>query len=235
MGFNSEINYLFLFLTSQEIVSLKKLPLTDDLETKIDKVNRHLLNTVNKNNHDELTKLTTAELDSLADSIRSCERSSLIFDVTPISFEDTESMKKLTHLFPLAKQITETICKIILNYLKLQPSTVEYDHLVINFMLSIITVLPKRLSSLPVHIVIDFSAHSSFHKSVVQYLEGMHNISFDNKLSSSTDIYLTDHYTKKIPTEAHQVVWSIPLTENDYEELQQAIIEIQLKKLTSNS
>jgi hypothetical protein len=106
VGFDSEVNYLFLFLTSQEIVSPSKLPLTSNIDTKIDKLNRHLLNTVNKTNHDKLAKLTTRELDNLTNSIRNCEQSSLIFDITPISLEDTESMKKLTHLFPLGKQIS---------------------------------------------------------------------------------------------------------------------------------
>lgn len=230
---DSEINYLLLFLYSQNIVDTESLPLDDRLNSAISKMINYLHRKANKEEQPIISKLTNDEWEILKKSLTTVTINIFLFDMNMIKPTDQGNHTRLQQTFPIANVLTIFVCKTIVKYFKTNPTIEEKEHLLYNYLMAVILGIPKRFYSFPMDITIDFSNNSAFHSFIVKFLEPFHNIKLNHTVNDDTDLYLTDHYTRQLDG-VKQIIWPNPLSQEGITNLRAAVENIQQKKINEH-
>lgn len=226
---NSEITYLILFLTAQNIIPETKLPLMSKYQGEMD----GMFNFLSKNRdliHIPVGDLNESEIEKFRDEIKLVTKSTLIFDIDSIGSSDEKRHENLKGIFPISDTIATDICSLIIKYFGLDPTPDERKHMKLNYIMAVILGLPKNMYSFPLNITVDFSNNAEFNAYVVGFIDPLYDVKLQRTITSNTDLYITDHYTKRI-NKIPQIVWTSPVTPDKINDLSEMMIKLQNKKL----
>lgn len=102
-----------------------------------------------------------------------------------------------------------------------------YDYLFL-----LVGICPVFYFESPIHVCIDFSQGSAYTAYIISQVKGFknYNIVIESRITSRTDIYLSDCLLEKFNKE--QIIWKNPPTPDDWEYFGNIIIREKNRHLT---
>lgn len=220
-----EIAALLLFCQMMEInlkqeLTFNEKPEVQQAEELVEEFFKYLV----KHSRFELRQLT--EDDSLAAGLLRINRKWLIYHFRETTFVTKIQRRYFQEINPkldeLIQDFIEKIAQRGLFHSDQERNKLYYDYLF--FLMTKISV--DELED-PVYICIDFSHGDSYNEYIQTMLSSLQsmNICYEEKLSTKTQIYLSDFLIDMLP--CHQIIWKRPPTPEDWAEFGHLLLTVK--------
>lgn len=221
---DKEVSYFFLFLSLEDI---SHQFMDEFLLKEVDQsAKAHTQLFLQKLLHDfgfDYLKLENSE--AIVDGLLMINRKWLTYHFRETTFVSKIQLKYFQEINPKFENLVGTFIDRLDN--KLFVDSREKNKLYYDYLFFLITNIPIEKLEEPIFVYIDFSHGTSYNeyiRSMLLTLRSMH-IVYEEKLSSKTQIYLSDFAIEGLSCE--QIIWKRPPTPDDWGELGTLLIKVR--------
>lgn len=225
VGKRQEIAALLLFCQMMEIDLQQELVFTSQNENEeAERIVAEFLEFLAVNSRFELSYLKKNK--QLVDGLLRINRHWLIYHLRESTFVTKVQRRYFQEINPKLDDLIQTFIEKI-GQRGLFHSHQERNKLYYDYLFFLITQISVEELEEPVFICIDFSHGSSYNAYIQMMLRSLQsmNICYENKLSTKTQIYLSDFLIDNLP--CLQMIWKRPPTPDDWAEFGHLLIKVK--------
>ncbi len=220
----TESAYTFLFLYNQGFIAFNAEYTTENVRKTAKEMSQELTAPIQK----YLEQKETEALQKLENKITQINVLFLTMYIEATTFTSMYQIFYFSENYPLFHQ---TIMRFLKTQHGFKLSEEGQNSLYYRYMFAFIYAIPNKISLEKIRINVDFSQgeqYNQYIKNILQNILQMNNVSIEEYRSSKTDIYLSDFYLAKCPSD--QVIWKNPPLPHDWLLLGNKITEIRANK-----
>lgn len=235
---SGEVDFLLLFLESQEFVGAPVTTLSDELQDKFKTLDTQLGSLISsyfeRFNEDQFPAMVSSESEIILSLLN---MRLLIFDYASTRMISSKQLKHYQKLYPLLDIISREGVEVVADIFQLDLDGDNFNRLYSSYFFTLLAIYPIEKADDTISIYVDFSQGRFFTDYVRRVIKSYVNLEVTDKLTPNTDIYLSDSPIKKIGTATRQLIWDgLPNTQNwlDLSVIMGQIIESRRKQSISH-
>ncbi|EME7088639.1 transcriptional regulator [Enterococcus faecium] len=158
-------------------------------------------------------------------------RKNWIFDFEMTSFTSKKQLQFFFETYPIFSTAIQNVIQDNKRYF-LEKDERFMIRLFYDYLFLLVGICPVSYFESPIYVCIDFSQGSAYTDYIISQVKGFknYNIVIENRITSRTDIYLSDCLLEKFNKE--QIIWKNPPTPDDWEYFGNIIIREKNRHLT---
>ncbi|MTV82563.1 hypothetical protein [Secundilactobacillus folii] len=227
---DTEFNYFYLFLVSQGFCGQAEMVKTANNFPTIGKLSDQFIRHLKVNEDQQFT----VDMTQLKPRLQAIHLRLVTFFIEWPTFSDSRKTKFLAELYPIFNRtVTQMIADLQKNGV-IELNELTKTNLYFSYMFALIDSVSQAFNEKPIHICVDFSQGALYTDYVIDSLKTFNStqLTVDNRLTSQTDIYVSDLYTRQI--KLPQVIWANPPTATDWAKIADLILKIRQRRHRCN-
>lgn len=225
--------YVFLFLSTQDIVKVPILYVDDEINTKVKQLTTAFIMEMKTHLNLENRPLIKNEQEiyqHLERQLQQIHARFFSFKFTSSTFISENQIQFFEEGHPKFHQMITAFIQDLDRKAILILSENEKVKLYYDYMFAMAMLLPNHYIENEIYVCVDFSHGPTYSSYIAQTIQSFKNFNIvvEQKIRANTDLYISDFLIKKL--NCPQIIWKNPPTASDWEDFGNKIIEIKGEK-----